>query len=63
MTELDKWAKIHDEARIILQFLEWAGGNHGDDLDIVYKYFEIDGKQLEKERRELLEKIQAEARK
>lgn len=62
-SELDKWAKVHDQASAILQFLDWRGYNEArcvglTAIEQVELYFGIDAKKLEAERRNLLASIQ-----
>lgn len=64
--ELEKWAKIHNEAVTITGFMQWVDDTYGDKEywqrprleQLIYEYFEIDYEKLENQRRMLLESIQ-----
>lgn len=65
MTEIDKWANVHEEAKAILNFWDWAEERKPQPWDstngilqIVYEYFDIDPDELEKERTALLKRYQ-----
>jgi hypothetical protein len=63
-SELDKWAAVADQARILFEFQEWLEYRSDSavfgDKDI-YAFFNVDYAQLENERGELLKKVQEEA--
>ena len=59
-SQIEKWGRVSEKGFAILGFLEWCDYEGIDPLaesrlEVVYKYFDIDSTQLEKDRRELLE--------
>lgn len=72
--ELDRWSKVHSNAVVINEFLDFLNEQgislcilsghtffpcHKKGEDLIYECYNIDPEKLEKERRELLESIRS----